>query len=468
MKPIEFAAVSQNGKICISKLLDAILYSKQVKCIDSQLYILTSDNTWHILGYSKQDILLLKSLFDEVTQSRLLPIQTKTFIEAMHQDIRFIRSNNTLNTTSILCLNGVIDLKSRAFTPIETADLKIETLNFLYSLNFKYIESIKEWSQIKDETWRTFLSSIFDNEQIEAFLQYLGYLLSPVLDAKKAVFIIGPPGCGKSTLLKFLRSVYPSTVTSTLDISYFSRYNSNGVLLNSLLNISSDVDAESKIKMGFYKRATSYEEVELSSKYVATQTVKLKTKFLFVGNALPIIPTAEVQPFIDRLLLLEMDSRPEGVKTDYTLFNKLLNSKDEIISLALNKFIDVYNNSYEFIIPQTTLASINAYISYTQSADAFVQDCLDIADKESFVRANDLWLIYELYCTDNALEIETKKRLFSILKNKLKGIYKKKNLSNKGFGNRYGFEGIRWKPSILKDLSFVNLAIYIHQGDKHE
>ena len=134
--------------------------------------------------------------------------------------------------------------------------------------------------------------------------------------------------------------------------------------------------------MGFYKRATSYEEVELSSKYVATQTVKLKTKFLFVGNALPIIPTAEVQPFIDRLLLLEMDSRPEGVKTDYTLFNKLLNSKDEIISLALNKFIDVYNNSYEFIIPQTTLASINAYISYTQSADAFVQDCLDIADKE--------------------------------------------------------------------------------------
>lgn len=130
MKPIEFAAVSQNGKICISKLLDAILNSKQVKCIDSQLYILTSDNTWHILGYSKQDILLLKSLFDEVTQSRLLPIQTKTFIEAMHQDIRFIRSNNTLNTTSILCLNGVIDLKSREFTPIETADLKVETLNF--------------------------------------------------------------------------------------------------------------------------------------------------------------------------------------------------------------------------------------------------------------------------------------------------------------------------------------------------
>lgn len=137
MKPIEFAAVSQNGKICISKLLDAILYSKQVKCIDSQLYILTSDNTWHILGDSKQDILLLKSLFDEVTQSRLLPIQTKTFIEAMHQDIRFIRSNNILNTTSILCLNGVIDLKSRTFTPIETADLKVETLNFLYSLNFR-------------------------------------------------------------------------------------------------------------------------------------------------------------------------------------------------------------------------------------------------------------------------------------------------------------------------------------------
>ena len=81
MKPIEFAAVSQNGKICISKLLDAILNSKQVKCIDSQLYILTSDNTWHILGYSKQDILLLKSLFDEVTQSRLLPIQTKTFMK---------------------------------------------------------------------------------------------------------------------------------------------------------------------------------------------------------------------------------------------------------------------------------------------------------------------------------------------------------------------------------------------------
>jgi hypothetical protein len=192
-----------------------------------------------------------------------------------------------------------------------------------------------------------FVGSILMEDEVPLFWMFSGYCLytAAPLPSRILLFVIGPPQTGKSELLLGLRYFLGKPFVTGLmlsDLTGENNFTSSG-LLNSLLNIDDDVDANVHVKRtGLLKKLATGSLITVEKKGQTAVPMELPGKLAFAANGYP-----RMGMWLDDALQTRM--RVLGVRTDHPPFDRdnpdrRVNAHLELLSVAENRNAWLYRS----------------------------------------------------------------------------------------------------------------------------
>lgn len=410
--------------------------------VSNILYQKDSSGLAHIISAGNDGQLMIRKSLLTKEASRMVSQQAlENVLKNIMVDPEFELNDIQISESQILFNNGILNLKDGKFTPkdMSSRDNTLASVIFLYKINANYIEDAK----FEDApAFSNYLETSLEGDVIPLFLEALGYILSPVQKMKKAVFLNGKANTGKSLILEFIRQILGPQFVSELDLTQIGQTNANGPLLGKQCNISEDIGSTNSFNISAFKLAVANENVRMSNKYERATTAPVRAKFIIGGNAFPQVPTMELPPFIERVILIPFTRDIPPDKRDPNLIIKLWDEKDIIASILISEFVPVFN-SRRFASSETSNKALKQVINEANPAKAFIEDYI-ISYPSGYIRSQDFKRLLETYCLINGYD----KPKLSVARRQLLQIYHT-NIVRKRFsddlGNVQAFEHIAFK-----------------------
>ena len=277
----------------------------------------------------------------------------------------------------------------------------------------------------------------------ELLLNVLGYIAIANHSGKCFFYLAPAMNSGKSLFANFVQEIFPEEMVSTESINDLNQRFAMADIEKKAVCISMDLTAStlSKDAVARIKNITGDRKITVEQKYVPKKTVVHNCKFLFGSNH-PIKIIGSDPAFWERLVLIPFVKSIPKAKQDMDLLDKLLEEKDEIMTLAARSIKKLYANN--FIFPETSVAKkmknewrgdvSNSVVQYVE------QNCE--LQKDGYEFTSDLYEKYMEFCeeyffdkisiTEFAKEISRKYNL-------------KKGKRRKNGNPRNGFFGIKLK-----------------------
>ena len=277
----------------------------------------------------------------------------------------------------------------------------------------------------------------------ELLLNVLGYI-SITNPSGKCFFYLAPAmNSGKSLFASFIQEIFPEEMVSTESINDLNQRFAMADIEKKAICVSMDLTASTLTKdaVARIKNITGDRKVTVEQKYVPKKTVVHNCKFLFGSNH-PIRIIGSDPAFWERVVIIPFVKSIPKAKQDINLLEKLLEEKDEIMTLAARSIKKLHANN--FIFPETSVAKkmknewrgdvSNSVVQYVE------QNCE--LQKDGYEFTSDLYEKYMEFCeeyffdkiaiTEFAKEISRKYNL-------------KKGKRRKNGNPRNGFFGIKLK-----------------------
>lgn len=455
--------VKKNGDVNPLLLKNAILKTGLIKIIDEDLCFSIDGLLWQVLESDEKSQLAFRDLFFTLdAQAALSAKRLKKILDDIRVDVRFFKTAAdaaplTISDDFVLFRNAVLNIYSGEVYKRAEFHEKFPNVAFRYQIEADYQKNAS-WDSCP--TFNKFIKDTFeDNESAKTrLLEAISYLLSPVKNFRKAIFLVGVPGSGKSVILEFIRRCLDPKSVSTLDLREIGQYNNNGDLYGKQLNLCTDIDSNSSFNISVFKRAVCNENVTFSQKYEVSRSRPFTAKLAIAGNAFPQLKPAEVEPFLDRLCVLTFPRSVPLDKRNPGLVDELEEEKNAIITLA---FQAAQRRFFKNRQPTTDAASAAAVKRFRASMNpqvAFCDDFLDIGSDADFVRKSDINAIFKQFCRREGYDLISTRWLSAYIEQRFCPCYTKKNLSAINLGNVRGYTGLCWN---LENIKAIDMDIYL-------
>lgn len=294
--------------------------------------------------------------------------------------------------------NGVLNLKK--------LKLLAHNKKFLifYSLDADWIE------EPESQSFDGFLSTISGGspEIKTRIIESLGYLLSSC-NKGKCFFVMGTaPNSGKSTLGEFLQKTLGNKLVTSKSIAQIPGRFSMGDIQGKLLNLSLDLPKGklTPIVVSIIKQITGGDSISIERKYDKLRDIHSTMRFLFASNyPVTISHSDEDDAFWARMIVIPFLYTIEKEEADTETSRKLLQEKDDIISICLRALSNVVNNHYIFS-PYEAADKLKERWRYQEcdsieSIPLFVEEYLEVTGEPTdMVYSRQLYEIYYNFCEE--------------------------------------------------------------------
>ena len=386
------------GPIVVSKMFEHLLRQKIIYCSRGRIYLYAADEDRYVLVEKHNEWHLISLFF-----SKDIRIHIPT--DCISEILRRLKlcADIQISVDDFNCREDLINVKNGALE-YRTGKLLSKSQNhkFTYRLNVNYLAD----ANIDDApNFKNFCETSLqgDTQKIELLLQFIGYILSPLLCAKKALVLLGKPNSGKSLVLHIIEFIMGSEFISNISLENLNKRFKTAVLSTKLLNICGELSAKPLKDIEVFKMVVGGDTLSGEFKGKDEFEFKNKCKLLFAGNILPPIKNEDISTaFVDRLAVLRFNySIPEELR-NYNLAQELEREADVIFSLsikALNKLID---NNYIFVTPADTDNLLKGYSFQQTNIDVFIEDWC-VIDGQLKIHSSTLYTAYKNFCVENAI-----------------------------------------------------------------
>ena len=250
----------------------------------------------------------------------------------------------SINKPYILCNNGVVDLNESC--ELRELSPEYEFTRYIYA---NYDESAK------GHYFKDFIEFATggDKELMMLLQEVIGYTFSNYNSLRKAFMLVGPKGTGKSLLLNIITELIGAENVSSINIQDLDSEYNRGAILNSAVNIVSDMPATPiKNELSTFKSLTSsLDKLSGRMPYGEPFTKECNTKLLFGSNEVPKlvgISAESVDAFYDRMIFIPFIRQVSDEKRNPTLVEHLRDERDYIFTWACKGIRRVIKNGFRF------------------------------------------------------------------------------------------------------------------------
>lgn len=387
-----------DGSMIVSKMFEHLLRQKVIYCSRERIYLYDETEDRYILIEKHNEWHSISLFF-----SKDIRIHIPT--DCISEILRRLKlcADIQVSVDDFNCRKDLINVKNGALE-YRTGKLLSKNQNhkFTYRLNANYLAD----ANIDDApNFKKFCETSLrgDRQKIELLLQFIGYILSPLLCAKKALVLLGEPNSGKSLVLHLIEFIMGSEFISNISLENLNKRFKTAVLSTKLLNICGELSAKPLKDIEVFKMIVGGDTLSGEFKGKDEFEFKNKCKLLFAGNILPPIKNEDISTaFVDRLAVLRFNySIPEELR-NYNLAQELESEADVIFSLsikALNKLID---NNYVFVTPADTYDLLKGYSFQQTNIDVFIEDWC-VINGQLKIHSSTLYAAYKKFCEENAI-----------------------------------------------------------------
>ena len=340
-----------------------ILYGKIIRRnIDSGEWLTYSDGKWSSIGKDNDELLFLTcKVAKYIEENRPLPNITQNADGSIVRDeskeeypkelIDF--GNALLNRWKKTSKqrNAIVLLKGNATIRINQADLDknpmlLNVKNGVVDLETgKLMQAAPELLLTKQANvifdpaarapvFEEFLQQILPDELTRAaVLRFLGYCLTGRINEEKSLFIWGRGGNGKGTLLQTVLKLFGSYATSfSINALLKPKFPRDGEtatpelakLEGARLAVVEEIPRGAIFDVAKFKNLTGGDEIPIRPLYQPARVIKDPMfKFIFSGNDLPRLESADDEGFNRRLLVTKFLQQFTGANADLTLKGRL-------------------------------------------------------------------------------------------------------------------------------------------------
>jgi len=271
---------------------------------------------------------------------------------------------------NLICLkNGMYDVEKKKLIPHSpdyycTVQLPIE-----YDAEAKCPQFIK------------FMKSIFDNDKeiMKVIQELLGYLLTKENSAQCFFLFFGTGANGKSVLCNIIMDLVGSDNCSTVSIRDFANRFSKSVLLDKIVNISTENESYSGrvLDTQYIKAITGGDAISAEFKGKDVFSFKPYCKLIFSANTLPQFKDIS-DGFFRRIIIIPFEKQfsiKDGT-ADINLEKKLKEELSGIFNLALRGLKRLKSREFQFTESEKIENLRKQYMVMSNPFEAFWNECI--------------------------------------------------------------------------------------------
>lgn len=364
------------------------------------------------------------------------------FVRGLLQDEKYKRLHTMeelqdFNNKNIVFQNGVLNIESRVFLPLEDKQFRLSTLPYTYNREEQcplFINFLHEVCEVRtqDEEGNFTIDEDQTQKKIETIRRMMGLSLTTDMKYEKAFILYGPTsGNGKSTLLNILKNVIGSEKVSHVPFNKLIDDGYTHLMLNKTLNICEEIDEDRERKLipsAGIKKIITGEDLASNEKY--------EKKFFFSPTAKIIISTNDRPQFRNehamtrRFIFILFDSQfkdnpmPHQKQLIRGIDDTIIQSElSGICNFALQGLTNLETEN-NFSESDQSLQVIKEYHNNQNSASMYLNAKYEIvpaAKKLLRYRFKDIYGDdftngYRKYCTDEGLYAFSQPKFRDILK----------------------------------------------------
>ncbi len=273
-------------------------------------------------------------------------------------------------------------------------------------------------NECSGEVTEKFFSDSMSKEDRKTILQFLGLCMTRC-NFQKFIILKGSRGTGKSVVVRLFENVIGQGNFSNVPLQKLEEKFYSIQLLGRLVNLCADLNGNPLKTVNTIKLITGGDSLSDSYKGKDIITFVPYARLLFSCNTVPISLDEKSNALFERIILVEMDNKPET--PDRQLEEKLLLEIPYLIQQALKELQDLFSNNSLFESARSRELVAELYAD-SDSAQAFLQECM-VKDAEKSVKTTELLEKYKSYCEETEREPLSRTRFYA-------------NLKNKGFGKK--------------------------------
>ena len=316
----------------------------------------------------------------------------------------------------------LVNLKNGVFNTL-TGQLEPDEgkYEFGYLLDISYIPSIEH----KMQNFDAFVGTSFPEEtkqKKKLLLQILGYVISDLLTAKSAFFLVGESNSGKSVILELLHRIFPAKSVTAIPLNRLDNRFNVARLVDSKINICTELTEKSFSASDAFKAITANEIVTAEHKGKKPFEFRLRTKLISATNIFPDIGNVEgMDAIINRMVVLLFPVSIPKEQQDKRLLEKLFDERNAIFSAALDELFKMQHEEIDFVEPDDTKRLKNQMRTRSHIVEEFLSECCEKRE-DAKVHFVDLYDSFKNYLEDNLIDVKMTKNQFSQRISQIQGI----------------------------------------------
>jgi len=326
--------------------------------------------------------------------------------------------------------NGMLDIRTKQILPHDKKYFSRAQVPIAYDPKAECPE------------WMKFLESAFadDPGKISAIQDFAGYCMCPDSFIHKGLFNWGGGGNGKNTLTDTLTKMLGHHNCCSLRWSNFSQNFVVTELRNKFLNVSSEIDTDSKLSTEMFKMIVSGDRIDGQVKY-QQKLVSFKpfVKLIFNVNELPVI-TDRTDAFKRRVLVIRFNQKFDGENEIKSLGVRFEPELSGILNWAL-KGLERVLETKEIYESPTMKIERERFLKIMNPMLYFLEE-MTVFEEGGKVGHAEFYEAYVTWCQKNGQRAKGKIKLFEDFRSEFPWIKDDTYGPNK-------FMGIRLKEEVL-------------------
>lgn len=362
---------------------------------------------------------------------RFFVAQDGVYIEYTHDELLrailyMLQSKATQSKISLIIERLRIDLTAEVpnmptVIPFRSGFYDVDVMDFVPSTSFLITNRQTQYMPFKYDgkalpvKWLTFLGEVFKGDedaiQKERCLQeFFGYCFLRGQNFHKALVLYGAGGNGKSVILDVLAAVVPRT--SRLEWSELGDQRSTERLIDSWLNVSTEIAYKDTNGTTGFKKAIAGEPLAVNPKYKTAFEFTPFAKFAFATNGLPHIDDPS-QGVFRRLIVLVLNNSFVG-RENWNLTSELIAEASGIFNWAMQGAKRLLQQGAFTEVPSNIL-ELAEYRMSINSLQSFVQEELAMKQGDE-VGFADFYRMYATYCHETGNKPFARNKIRALIK----------------------------------------------------
>lgn len=276
-------------------------------------------------------------------------------------------------------------------------------------LNFHYEPSTKisEHSAVAKFLKAALKTEVIDpqrNRKVRSLFQSTAYVLSSVVNIKKAPILLGPPNSGKSVWLDLCSRILGVENVRYLALQDLTDKFRSGLLQGSRLVMCHEVRLGALKRLDIPKAIISGNPITIEAKGVQPWTYTPDVKLMMAANALPTLGEIDAGgAFADRLIVIPFHSH-EGTN-DPDMLSKLYEERDDLFSVIFQTMPSFFENNMQLEEIEESKSILKEYHINGNPLTAFLTATYDKGTEDDCISTKALYEEYKIYCMNNVLPV---------------------------------------------------------------